>query len=242
MPHGYADYGGRGPKSVVHALYDLGELAVRLGGIHSIDRLGDIFLVDSFENGIENCTVFTHGVGSSVSLSGAKHKTGGFSCKFVSGSTLGKLAQIDLATPYPQISNMGAEFSFMLVSDVYQVSITLWVFTSTTYKGLYLKYYPGDDALYYEDIDFYEKELDLDADFRYADDCFNTIKMVGDFENGNWLRVITNKGVYDLSGIELFGETGIYDPMVKFRIQVYSASGDNAIVYIDDVMLTLNEP
>jgi len=84
----------------------------------------------------------------------------------------------------------------------------------------------------------------LESDFPLALSGYywNTLKLVCDFDNSQYARLILNSRVYDISaytpGLDAVGS----DEYVDLSLKIIGAAAGSVTAYLDDVILTQNEP
>lgn len=242
MAHGLPDWTPSDIKETVYAVIDLAELAVRLGAVSSIDRLGNVLFFDDFSNGKEAWYEQLSGTGASIGVSSKYFKLGGFSLKLVGGSDSDKYAIANVESAFSIGYRFGAEYTFSVDSNVDYVIFPLWV------RGSADGYLPkikvdmtGDEILYLDSSEVWQSivtPISICTDLYH----FHTLKYVIDFQTGYYVRLIVDGVTYDLSAYVM--PTYPPDPktLIAAFIEVYSKNGVNGICHLDSVILTQNEP
>ena len=240
--HGTPDWADERARSTVYGGIDLAEHASRLGWPGSFDGRGDVIWFDDFESGINKWVKWSQGFGASVLWSPDKPKNGGFSCKLITGSNLTRAAQIRRWFAYPVLSNLGLEFSFAIDDKLSYMQVDFTAFTGAKVYMARLKYDYENSKLQYMDnlLAFQDIFTNLDLEDTYQ--TYNTIKVVGDFNAGLWTRVILNEQSSDLSAISLYSSFSATTPQLRPLLYFKSIDDENATNYIDDVIVTQNEP
>lgn len=242
MAHGTQDYGNVQQKVTTYRLDDMAEAAVRIGAINSIDRLGEVLFIDSFENGIQRWDPVTSGDNPVITLSGARYRTGGFSCKLVAGSTGGAQAAIQTKITYPYLSNFGFEFSFSQGATIDYVTFGFVLYTGATRYFAYCKIDYTNLALKIQSplVDW----ATIDDNYVFLDDPFNfhTIKLIVDFINFNYIRLISNEKSYDLSAYPLPSLDSTNARRLFIEVNIHGILTYNSYIYVDDIIITQNEP
>lgn len=242
MAHGYPDWGGAAPLATVYTLQDLAELAARLGSIVTFDRRGNLIYMCGFESGLIGWLTSAIGTGGAVEQSAEFSRNGAFCAKLIGGSSSPGSAQILKGLPYPVIGKLGLEFSFDLNAYVEYFYVGMMLYTGAT------RYYP---RLRFEpdagDIDYYDSaggwtNLVTGASFATTKLRHVTMKLVADFENAKYCRVMHNSITYDISTADLWSFASSAGPRIDLIFFVDSDAGQNGICWLDDVILTQNEP
>jgi len=243
MAHGHSDYGGAAPLATVYTLQDLGELAARLGSIVTFDRRGNVIFLDDFEGSLSKYYTYTDGAGASVAISNEKARHGDFSCKLVSGDTAGDEAWIRGNLPYPVLSRMGIEVCWYATDHdkLEDFDLLLRVRDGSN------EWYPGVAWVAAEKTWYYHNggawvALSPTQDFYSAYVLFNFTKLVVDFVNQEYVRLISNNLVYDLSGKSYSGLPTDAPAHLWFDFIERTRVDDNCVVYLDSIIITQNEP
>ncbi len=229
----------RGP---IGSVTDLGELAARLGSIVTFDRRGDVYWLDGFEEGIAKWDVDTVGTGAAVGLSGDYARNGKWSCELKAGSDILHFAGISRLFPYPMLSRWGFECHWSFDSDLEAFDIAVAVYDGTNLTSGRLRYDAVNQKLQYLDENGVMQDLATGVGLHDHYNMFNGFKLVVDLEEGEYERAILNEAEYDMEGIALEQSADGHSPVIKLGIRNTGMGGKNGIVYVDDVIVTQNEP
>lgn len=237
MPRGYPDFAGERAKKSFFSVLDLGELAVRLGAIPSIDRSGEVMFFDSFEEGLCKWSVGTNAV---VEVSPVTARTGGYSLRVTQPGTDPNFMTI-YRYHFPFFpSAFGVEISFTTV-----ITGGIDVYITNVYYNL------GYDV---------EARVKVESESGAID--------VYDFENSRWVNVgsghliptlrrfNTLKFVVDpltLKYKRIFLNSTIIDniPVLARKVSpvgalkgltIWAFPGDTGEIFLDDIILTCEEP
>lgn len=242
MVRGHSDWGAMAPVETVAPIADLGEAVVRLGGISSLDRRGNVLWWDGFEDGIGKWTGVGGPIGGSVELSAAVVRNGGFACLIVPGSWAAGGSQLYRWMPLLVESKVGGEISFTVAS-----TLAFWYNTLQFHDGVNrywftAKYDHQAGVLYVQTTGgaLYEVASGLEVPNIAAQ--FHTIKLVVDLVEKKYVRLLLDEKEYSLSGVPpeivaLTAYKGLY-----LLLQADAVSGYNPSIYADDYLLTQNEP
>lgn len=242
MPHGYPDYGVGAPARTIYTLVDIGELAVRLGSIVTFDRRGNVICLDGFESGLAQWFLGGSGTNYAVTQSSEFARNGAYSAQIRAGSSLGLSGYMIKQLPYPIIGKLGLEVSFDLNTLLNYFEVRFGLFDGTTLHEPRLRFTYSTGALAYRDSNADMIDLVTGLYLGNSGQLFETVKLVVDFKNESYLRVIYNSTAYDLSGIAYFEEPDAADPYIKISLFVGGATGQAAIAWVDDFIVTQNEP
>lgn len=242
MAHGQPDFGMYTEKKTTYGLADMGELAARLGSIVTFDRRGDVIWLDDFESDVFKWDITFSGLGWEVVQTPTYARNGAFSVKLTTGRTVDQYVRIQHYNAYPVKSNIGLELSMSKDSWPGEFIIFFDLYDGVTHYIAGIRYDITNDDLY-RYVDPLTWTL-IDSAFRlYEDaDCFNTLKLVVDFVDELYTRFIANNAVYDLSTYPIYSVASPIRAHLEIRIDVISDLAANRSAYVDDVILTQNEP
>lgn len=242
MPHGTSDWGLVGPKSTTYGLDDLGEQAVRLGSPHLWDRLGDALALTDFRNGFGPFTAFASGLGGGYGLATGHSRQGAYSVWLRAGSTANWYADLNLTLPRPVTSGIGLEFSFSVPEDT-----SRWMAFINWYDGVnaweaVIEYDHVNTRLEYQDHLGVMQEFAAGIVLQEGNQPNCTMKIVVGQTLGEYRRVIFNDTPFPLMGIGVFswGLPVVTGLAIKIRIE--GVAGKNPTGYVDNVIVTHNEP
>ena len=236
------DYGRLSAQATVFPVTDLGELAARLGSIVSHDRRGDVIWLDGFEDGLDKWQPTTSGSGAAVDLSTSRARNGLFSARLVAGSDTNRLAQIRRFLPFPSLSAFGLEISFGPPTTIDSLLLTLEINHGASRVQFQVRYRDTDDDLQYRDSVGAYITFATDITLIDTNRIFHTAKLVVDGRLGQYLRFIWDNTEYDLSGNAGFTVAPLTVARMDVIIDLVGRAGQNDIVYVDDVIITQNEP
>lgn len=221
---------------------DSGELAARLGSPNTFDRRGDTVFMDDFEAATLKWKTDGAGDNAAVSLSAAWAKTGSQSCKLTAGEGAGGQAWIFKRLEAQVVGKIGAECSFTVNADTGAITFELRYYNGTHYYVAYIKYFKADKKFQYVNSGGGFVDLLTDIELESDIDTFNTVKIVSDTDSLEYVRFICNdtgKSMANL-GLRRIGD----DTPATLYFSVNHASAHAAVksIYIDDIILTQNEP
>lgn len=219
------------------------ELAARLGSIHTFDRRGDVVWFDDFESGIAEWEVSIVGVGDTATLSTARARTGATSCLLTTGSATNPEVAIAHYFPTPVYTGMGVEFSVAFFDQFTDIWFQVVTYDGTDSWFPRIKLDRANDKLQYYDSAGAYQDIATGLLLYHNDYFFRTLKLVYDTSIDEYKRLIYNNQTYDLSGIALRKVAAVgSDPYAFLDIQLTGRTGFTDTAYIDDVIITQNEP
>lgn len=242
MAHGAPDFFNIGQLATVFAVYDLGELAVRLGSINTYDRRGNVIWLDGLEDGLAQYYTLVAGAGASVAASSTAARNGASSAKLTAGSDGAHYAVIGRYQVLPRLSKIGWELSFSLAADEGQVVLLLDFYDGTLFYNYRLRYTPASNLLEVLDSDGNYDTLSASLDLLTDLHLFHTFKLTVDLEEQAYVRLLVNGLSYDLSSYAPVEGELATSPLLSLQVMYIGALGSNSVAYADDFILTQNEP
>ena len=242
MAHGTPDWGVTAGGTTVYQLTDLGELAVRLGSPISHDRRGDVAWWDDFECGLAKWVSNPGGTGSDFALSTARARNGKYSALLTAGSAFGSSKGMVKRVPVPSLLALGFEHSFSLGSDLEVLSIIYQLYDGTNRVTYEVRWVQDDLELRYGNSAGGFTAFASGIDLLQSADLFHTWKLVGDPLAGEYVRCILNDVEYPLSGIAAPVAADASLPHMLVNVVIEGRLGQNDTVYVDDAIITQNEP
>lgn len=239
--HGKPDWGLQ-LKKTVYTFDDLSELAVRLGSESFFDRRGDVYFIDSFENGLNKWDLDGSGDGKKQELIADRAVTGGYCLKLTGGKTQHYYSIMTNYFPYPVLSKWGFEVHFSIPAYVDYILFNITLSTGTHYVYATIKYDDANDKLQYEDTAGHYKDIKTDLSLYNESYMFNVLKLVTDLENSKYHRLILNNKTYDLSAHDMIATEKKVAKHILVWAAVYSRKGYNDYAYFDNIIVTQNEP
>lgn len=221
------------------ALY---ELAARLGSPVSFDRHGQVVWMDGFEEGIGKWLATVVGTDAAVALNGDYARNGAWCAKLTGGSDGSGYAMISRLLAFPLLGRMGFEYSFAFDGDLNVLELVFLLYDGTDLHRPVIRYDHPKKLLVYWDSGYGWVPIASGVDLFLSDLPFWTWKLVVDFGGEEYVHLVVNDKYYDLAGIAYPQVASEVNAHLLLIIRNYSLSGENGVVYIDDVIITQNEP
>ena len=242
MPHGHPDYGISAPIKTEYALSDLGELAARLGSIDTFDRRGNVIFLDPFENTLNKWETTLVGTGASAALAADMARNGAYSLKLVTGNLTNNYAAITNRLAYPVISRLGLEFSSYLYGLYGHIYLLFELYDGTYRHSFGIRYTAVTNTWEYRSSNgswlmFSGPPINL-----HYGALFHTFKLVIDPENNHYARFILNNIQTDISNYAGWLVSNPLTPRILTYICCTTLQDASHTIYLDDVIITQNEP
>ena len=242
MPHGMPDWGLMGPKTVTYGLDDMGELAVRLGSPHLWDRRGDALHMTDFREGLGIFRWGVSGAGAEVALCTGHSRSGAYSVRLRAGSNLDRLAYLRARFSVQEPSCVGQEFTFALGDTTTELHGEIDWFDGVFAHYGRVRYSVALGQLHYYTTGAAWVLLQGGVFINFADRPEHTLKVVVDMDLNEYVRVRLDHQAWDVRGVPVNEEVAPIPEAWQFTIRHYGLGGWNPDSYIDDVIITQNEP
>jgi hypothetical protein len=196
-------------------------------------------VAEGFESGITHLNTTTGGTGAAAASDATYFKNGAKSVKLTGGSDGALCAIIELWTPYPPLSKLGAEVSFAFtVFDDFR--LTARVHDGTNYHAGNLRYDHTNSRFQYYDGAAWQTLVTRALRINLG--LWHTMKLVIDPAKNKYVRAILDYEQFDLSDKSLFSAANAESPYFISMATVMSRAGFNDIAYADNMILTRDEP
>ena len=247
MAHGHLDYGLAAPSFYVFPIVNWEDYFMRQGLIKTMDGKGDIIFFDSFEEGMSKWYQVTGDATNYIELSPDHARGGNWALKFnvvddyciPSTHSCEAAATIPIKTP----GKYGVEANFVFYSDYYYWYVKLYYYARTKLYGFEVMFNPNTFDLYtFGPGGYYTSFAHLDDWPNEPNYYFNPVKLVVDLANLKYDKVTVLGETYDLSDRTPAVDTLRCSRAIQPRFQYTYQSGTIYPSFLDDVIVTMNEP
>lgn len=242
MPHGTPDWAEMAPRSTVYGGIALDELAARLGSSVTHDRRGDVVWLEGFEDGVEKWALKGSGLEQKLEWSPHHARSGAFSALLISDSTGEHFASLTKILPLPVLGKMGLEASWAFEDRIESIHFRLSVYDGVHHTLYQINYERVEERSRYVTTGGAGGDVVTDLKLHPSYILSHTFKMVVDLFAGKYVRAIINESEYPLLGIDAWRSDNEEEPRLEVEIKLTSVLGSNYRVYVDDVIVTQNEP
>jgi hypothetical protein len=219
-----------------------GELASRLGSIMRYEQRGQVIFMDDFEAALLKWQTDGSGTGHSETRSNESAKSGDYSVKLVTGNTIGDFASIEKAFPLPRSTRVGVEFSFDFIAGIESINLRAVLYDGTNSYFVEVRYDDPDQKLQYRIGLTTWANAATGIELLSAVPTWHTCKLVFDIATKKYVRLLLDDVEYDLSNVTLHSVAVEMPKCMIVDIETYTATAANKYAYIDDVIITQNEP
>lgn len=242
MPHGTPDWWGVEPTNIVYQVQDVGEGVARLGSIDMYDRRGNVWFLDGFEDGISKWRATASGSGGQVEISALFAERGRYSCRLRAGSTSSHLAYIWRNFYTPSNKQVGLELAYRPTSQYESLGVVLEWYDGTTEHDSAIRLNFATSKIEYRNATPAWVVLDDLISYPATGVPFYPLKFVVDFDQDEYVRLLHCETEYDLSGISFYTMADARAPSLTVTISHVGVNGQNGELYVENVILTQNEP
>lgn len=243
MGHGTRDWGERAPTATIYQLPDMGELAARLGSIDRFDRRGNVVFMEDFESGLGSRWILTYTPpGDAPRLTTDAARSGFLSARLQLPAAGSNFTSILHQEPLPVLSVLGLETSFSFSKALGTLSFHNGMYDGVNVAVAAARYLPASQLVQIESTGSAWIDVARGVILGEGIREFHTVKIVGDYKTGNYIRLILDNKQYDISAVPLAITPTALFPRLDLLIYLESTGPLEIIEHIADVILTQNEP
>jgi len=246
MPRGEADYGIYQQQYAIAGMSDPGELAARLDSINVFDRRGFTIWQDNFEAPALRWEAAAIGIGTLPILSTVAAVSGIQSVRLVAVAGLVSASVIRRRFPLIRLGKIGAEFwvqGYSQNTSYLELALHVYDGTDPNYASLQINTLAGTISIVH-DVGGVPTTTVVATNVYMleAERYFLPIKLVLDMDNDVYTRLLVGDREFDLSAYNLDVLPASTDRYVYIFFRAQATPGNLARMYIDDFILTQNEP
>ena len=205
----------------------------------SFDRRGSVIRWVDFESSSPNYEI-SKTVNTTFSRSNDVVNHGNFSGKIVLPANANDYCRILQYTNDFHIGNMGYMAMFSSADTFFNLYIKLRYYDGTTVYDAELQYLYSTGALY---VNTPGGVVAIEAIPRYKSMYnFSTLKLVADFSSGKYIRALMFGKEYDLSAYTIRTAGSGSVKHIESMFEVKGSATAISTVYVDDMVITENEP
>lgn len=242
MPHGTPDWGLVGPISIMYGLDDLAEHAARLRAVPSWDRKGHVVFSDSFREGTGAWYSQVSSADGVLCPFTERALSPPFCVKMVNGSGGATYARLAHYLGYAYRGRCGLEFNVAYGPDIEYIKCGLFSALPTGRQLFYVRYIPATGDLAHG--------WDGGVWTPFANTAilagnvweWRNVKLVADFSTGFFDKLVLLGTVYDMSAIPCVTLAAFVPYNWEVFIENESTTADQYDLFLDDVIVTIDEP
>lgn len=242
MTRGHPDYGVGGPYAIIYPVLDIGELAARLGSPCTTDRAGNVLWYDDFEGTIRRWAMTTYNGEGDLQHTTEAARSGAASAKLLTPTTLNKDTNMHCHRPLPRPTKIGFEVSYSMGTNINYLYLALTFNDNTGRDKFQLRYDRYQTTLAYLNSAGGYTDLPGRVSHQLLYSAWNTIKLVADYDSKKYVRALLNNFSWSLKDIPCDSDTAYYTPSLYLEVRIQNRDANQRYIYVDDVILTQNEP
>lgn len=247
MAHGLKPYGRTAAENTIFGIQDMRELAASLWSIRTFDGRGNILFMEGFEASLNKWRPQIAGAATNA-ISNARARSGLLSLHMTAASAIADGRQTAIhEEPYPVLSSFGHELSVSGFDNVIHFEVGLLIYFAGDYRPYHIRWTQATNILEYYNAAGGWTQIDVEGvpvvhPLRGDPTLFHTIKLVVDGIGNLYRYVIVDNAQYSLAGIvpDTVG-TPLGDHL-RISYTVEGEAPNVAEIWVDDVILTQNEP
>ena len=241
MARGLPDDSNVVKEGSVYSLDDMAELAVRLGSPVRYVRYGDVVWMDSFEHGKNAWDEALYGADATWGLDNSHSLTGGMSLRLDSGIL--NEAGVKVVTYHaPLVSDViGVHWAFSIGAMTNRIRFYIIPYAVTVSRNFRLEYVVATEKFQVLDDTVGDVEVTPALPLEHGALLFHHVKLIINQSTGEYQRLIYNTVSYPLTGNYGDVGAGVADPRLDVAFQVRNDTVGHTEVWLDDVILTINE-
>lgn len=220
----------------------LSELAIRLGWPHVFERTGNVLYHDNFEFGVGDWVVNGDVAGDIPCVASRGLMVSPYSVKLILQNGEFSFSYMRKRVAYPYLTTYGVEVSFLPTAEFGSFDFGFTVFTG---EYRYPCYAAWDDVghrwMLFTDAGGYVEVATYQID-AWDNPVWHPVKIVANMVTKRYCRLM-----YDAEDLALsdYGINEVADttaPHMMIYIGAYQAGTRTGDIYVDNVLLTINEP
>lgn len=218
------------------------ELAIRLGFPQVFERTGNVLFYETFRYGLSDWNVQGNPAANTPILSTRGLLDSPYCAKLISDGTAAGFALIRKDLGYPYITTFGMEFSFQGSTSIGELRFGLIVYNGDTKYSVWA-YYEDSTYKWYvlDDTPAYQHVLTYDMGF-WDHTNWHTVKLVADLVNERYARLMVDDKDVGLGDYTPRMDVDATQPYIYLGIQSFTLGVRVYDIFVDNVILTINEP
>lgn len=242
MSRGSADFSNVKSNGIVFSQADSWEYINRPQGLLSKDLRGQCILFNDFEDGTPNAVITRVGLSTYEGITTNNVFPGNFSFNMQPGLNINDLCSMTFGLPY--LSNVKTGYEAIIFCNDTITELYFGLFSqygNTTYQAVLQFDTVNDKVLIIQPGSIY---LDITSliPSPFPLGYYNSVKMVIDFSNNKYHRIIINGVLYDVSQYSINSFNFASDTKTYYNFTVKGKTVNQSSAFIDNIIITTNEP
>ncbi len=242
MAHGTPDWGSTQGTQTTHPVLDVGEAAVRLGSPDRFERLGNVLMIDGFEDGPARWSATVNGAGGVVAADATHARTGAWSLRLTAGSGAPDLVSAVHHEPYPVLGRLGLEWSLLIPGTGSKLNVAFETADGAQVVSSQLVIDWVANVIGYTDNGGVTRQLGTLVPPAADATLFHTFKLVLDASAKAYVRALVDNTSISLAGVPARISPLAGGAFLNVGFTFFGRAGALDTVYVDDVIISQNEP
>jgi len=242
MARGAPDYSNVTAANPLHRLDDMAELAARLGSVDVFDRSGNVIYLETFSGGREQWSDATYGTGAAVAITTERVASPPFSLKMTTGGDGAHGVKVEYEVAYHHLCKMGLEYAFTHHINSEYHRMQFFHHEGETRYEYIVRFDIQNSEVQVYDSDGTYKAFATSVNLKSDAFIFNQAKLVVDVENNAYVRFTFNDETWLLGDYAPYEVAESSVPYLSIYAYFIGDAGSNRDHYIDNVIVTQNEP
>lgn len=217
------------------------ELAARLGSPVTYDWRGKVVQLLDFGHGTGGLKKTTSGDGAAVALDPFTFNSGGYSVKLTGGKDVSKTAWLSGGVDIPPTDRIGVSIRFSSDVAFDFLNLQLEIYDGVKYSQGYVRWDRDNNKLQYWNSGQAWADL-VDQKFYLAESAWHHLKLVIDKSTYKYVRALSGGIEHDMSALAMYQVGNASDQNLLWSVCLYSHTGSNNYVWLDNIIVTVGEP
>lgn len=223
-------------------IIDIGELAARLKSSATYDRRGEVLWIDDFRHGLSGWLTAALGADNSIKVSADHSYHTGYSILITSKKNGVALTTMTRTLAPPALNKWGVEVALAFLTPWKWFNLQFERYTGTRqYKCSVQLDVPNSAINIINSVGAWEKVATLPT-IDYNPPTYFPFKIVGDFDNNEYVRLLFGSNEYDLSGNAFSSAVSAINLQNRIYLTFTARAASTDQVHVGYVIVTANEP
>lgn len=220
----------------------LANLAASMRPIQRWDKRGQIIEVTDFENGFPPQISLYHPGSESYAIEPHYSQSGDYCLDVLTQAAVDSYIEFWQDFRMVPSSKFGVEIALALGSSQLEIILAADLFTGAERYQSRVAWTAHNSTLYYQNSAGALVSLSSNAKLMLSTGIYNHIKLVADFTTYKYMRVLLNEQSFAIPTQELYHSADTSAPHLKFYLRILSKYAVAYHVYVDDWIVTAEEP
>jgi hypothetical protein len=211
-------------------------------GLLSKDLRGQCLLYNDFEDGSPSASETFTNVPVYQGIAVNNIYPGNFSYRMKTNVGANSLCALTFGLPYALADRCGHEALYYCNDSVTVIRHKLNYFSGSVVHESAVRFDTNDGKTYLlNNVGVYVDISSL-VTHTFPDTHYQNIKLVVDFTTGKYLRVLINSVLYDISAYSYKQSASVVKSYLQYENRVNNFGANSAEIFVDNIIITGNEP